>query len=154
MFGKKRKGNNSSDVQQNNQFEQNSVNVDVNRTANTGGAQPYQAQNTFYPNMQGFPQGFYGNPYPMNYSMPQQSTQYRQGGANFFSFNPTSYTEVAPILEKIKSRAVVLVNISKMPRDERVRIMDMISGAIYVLGGNITTVQDNMFSVTPPGSGE
>ena len=154
MFGKKRRDNSAGSVENRNETTAPNVDVNIGQTVDPR-AQQFSNQNTFYPNMQQYPQGMYAAPYNIGFGVPQAPVaQPRQNGAAFCNFNPTSYTDVAPILEKIKSRAVVLVNISKMPRDERVRIMDMISGAIYVLGGNIETIQDNMFSVTPPGAGK
>lgn len=62
---------------------------------------------------------------------------------------PREFAEAQPIVEHIKNRKPVLVNLEDTDKNEAKRIIDFISGATYALDGNMQKVSQQIFVFAP-----
>ena len=76
--------------------------------------------------------------------MPDTSGRYRM-----IIFRPSSYEETQGIIDNLKSRKPVVVNLDEIDVQVAQRILDFISGAVYALGGDIRKAARNIFLVVP-----
>ena len=58
---------------------------------------------------------------------------------------PYEFAEAQTIVEHIKNRRPVLVNLEDTEKDEAKRIIDFISGATYALDGNMQKKPANLY---------
>ena len=63
---------------------------------------------------------------------------------------PKSYEDVQAIVDHLRSRRPVVVNLEGAEQRVRVRILDFLSGAAYALGGLNQRVSDLIFLLAPP----
>ena len=66
-------------------------------------------------------------------------------------FTPNSYEEVEKIIDAIKAGKNAIVHLTELKTETAVRILDMLSGAIYALGGGIYEMGKNIFMFSPSG---
>lgn len=66
-------------------------------------------------------------------------------------FSPTSYAEVEEIIDAIKSGKNAVVHLTELKTETAVRVLDMLSGAIYALGGGVYEMGKNIFMFSPSG---
>jgi len=64
-------------------------------------------------------------------------------------FRPTSYDETQVVIDSLKSRKPIVVNLDEIDVAVAQRILDFISGAVYALGGDIKKAARNIFVVAP-----
>lgn len=64
-------------------------------------------------------------------------------------FRPTSYDETQDVIDNLKSRKPIIVNLDEIDVSVAQRILDFISGAVYALGGDIKKAARNIFVVAP-----
>ena len=64
-------------------------------------------------------------------------------------FRPSSYEETQSIIDNLKSRKPIVVNLDDLDIQIAQRILDFISGAVYALGGDIRKAARNIFVVVP-----
>lgn len=64
-------------------------------------------------------------------------------------FRPTSYDETQGIIDNLKARKPIVVNLDEIDVSVAQRILDFISGAVYALGGDIKKAARNIFVVVP-----
>ncbi len=74
-------------------------------------------------------------------------------------YHPVSYEDTQNIIDNLKSRKPVIVNMEELEIDCAQRILDFMAGAIYALNGTITKIARGIFVVAPNnydviGSGE
>lgn len=62
---------------------------------------------------------------------------------------PQDYSEAQAIVEHIKNKKPVLVNLEETEKSEAKRIIDFISGATYALDGNMQKVSQQIFVFAP-----
>lgn len=74
-----------------------------------------------------------------------------QSTAGFDVEVPKSQAEVQAIVEKVTNGKTIIVNVSGFNATDRVRALDFISGAIYVLRGKIQPLEGNLFILYPNG---
>lgn len=63
---------------------------------------------------------------------------------------PKSYEDVQAIVDHLRSRRPVVVNLEGAEQRVRIRILDFLSGATYALGGRNQRVSDLIFLLAPP----
>ncbi len=63
---------------------------------------------------------------------------------------PKSYEDVQPIVDHLRARRPVVVNLEGAEQRVRIRILDFLSGAVYALGGRNQRVSDLIFLLAPP----
>ncbi len=66
-------------------------------------------------------------------------------------FNPTCYEDVEDIINALKSGKSAVVHLTDLKTETSVRILDMLSGAIFALDGGVYEMQKNIFMFSPNG---
>ena len=66
-------------------------------------------------------------------------------------FDPTDYQDVAKMIDALKDGKNVIVHLEKLKTETALRIIDMLSGAIYALGGGVYEMEENIFMFSPTG---
>ncbi len=64
-------------------------------------------------------------------------------------FQPCSYEEAEAIIDNLKARKPVIMNLDELDRELAQRIIDFIGGAVYSLGGDLKKVARSIFVVAP-----
>lgn len=62
---------------------------------------------------------------------------------------PKSYDEATSICDDLKSRRIVVVNVSDLESKTAQRLLDFMSGASYVLNGELQEVEKNVYILSP-----
>ena len=68
---------------------------------------------------------------------------------NVVLFNPKNFDETTNIVETLKNRKPVVMNISELDKDLGRKIFDFCSGALYALDGHIQQVAKGIFILAP-----
>lgn len=66
-------------------------------------------------------------------------------------FDPTSYEDVEKMINALREGKNAVVHLEKIKKETAIRILDMLSGAIYALGGGVYEMEDNIFMFSPTG---
>jgi len=66
-------------------------------------------------------------------------------------FSPTAYTDVEIIIDAIKAGKNAVVHLTELKTETAIRVLDMLSGAIYALGGGVYEMGKNIFMFSPAG---
>lgn len=66
-------------------------------------------------------------------------------------FEPTSYEDVEKMIDALKDGKNTIVHLEKLKPEAAIRIIDMLSGAIYALGGGVYEMEKNIFMFSPNG---
>ena len=61
----------------------------------------------------------------------------------------TTYDETQSVIDNLKERKPIIVNLDEMDVQVAQRLLDFISGAVYALGGDIKKAARNIFVVVP-----
>jgi len=64
-------------------------------------------------------------------------------------YYPVSYDDTKNIIDNLKSRKPIIVNMESIDVAVAQRILDFISGACYALGGSVYKVSSKIFAVGP-----
>ena len=70
---------------------------------------------------------------------------------NVVVYTPKTYEDVQTLIDYLKRREPVVVDLSGINSDSAQRILDFMSGAIYGLSGSIHRINGNIFLLTPAG---
>lgn len=68
-------------------------------------------------------------------------------------YQPSSYSDTQSIIDNIKSRKPVVINLETLEYDVAQRVLDFISGALYALNGSIFKVSKSIFVLAPSNVG-
>ena len=63
-------------------------------------------------------------------------------------YSPDTQTEIEQILLRVKNGENVLLNLTNFSDDDRVRALDFISGALFVMNKTIKRVENNLFMIS------
>ncbi len=66
-------------------------------------------------------------------------------------FAPTSYNDVEKIIDTLKTGKNAVVHLDKLKTETMIRVLDMLSGAVYALGGGLYEMQKNIYMFSPSG---
>ena len=66
-------------------------------------------------------------------------------------FDPKSYDDVEKMIDALKSGKNAVVHLEKLKKETALRILDMLTGAIYALGGGVYEMEENIFMFSPSG---
>ena len=66
-------------------------------------------------------------------------------------FSPTSFDEVEVVIDAMKSGKNTVVHLTELKTETAIRVLDMLSGAIYALGGGVYEMSKNVFMFSPSG---
>lgn len=62
---------------------------------------------------------------------------------------PKSFDECPKLVDNLKSRKPVIINLEKIESDTARKIFDFLSGATYALNGNVQKIANNIFVFAP-----
>jgi len=62
---------------------------------------------------------------------------------------PRSYDDAQKLVDNLKQRKPVIINLEKLETDLARKIFDFLNGAIYALGGGVKKIANNIFIFTP-----
>lgn len=66
-------------------------------------------------------------------------------------FSPTSYKDVEIIIDCLKANKTAIVHLTQLKTETAIRILDMLSGAVYALNGGVYEMEKNIFMFSPSG---
>lgn len=77
------------------------------------------------------------------------SLQSAQKSSKVVLVEPRVYAEAQDITEHLTSKRAVIVNLQRIERDQGIRIVDFLSGAVYALNGDIQRIGTDIFLCVP-----
>ena len=66
-------------------------------------------------------------------------------------FQPQSYEDVEKIINALKAGKNSVVHLNELKPETAVRVLDMLSGAVFALGGGVYEMGKNIFMFSPAG---
>ena len=66
-------------------------------------------------------------------------------------FKPSSFEDVESIIVALKSGKTAIVHLTDVKHDTQIRVLDMLSGAIFALNGGVYEMDKNVFMFSPNG---
>lgn len=64
---------------------------------------------------------------------------------------PKRYDDVSKIIDALKEGKTPVVHLTDLKNETALRVLDMLSGAVYALGGGIYEMEKNVFLLSPTG---
>jgi len=71
------------------------------------------------------------------------------GGMKMIVYHPVSYEDTQSIIDNLKNRKPVIVNMEELELETAQRILDFLSGAVYALNGTMCKISRGIFVVAP-----
>jgi len=68
---------------------------------------------------------------------------------NIVVIEPTAFDECPKLVDSLKSRKPVIINLERIENDTARKIFDFLSGATYALTGNVQKIAQNIFVFLP-----
>ena len=94
-------------------------------------------------NLNGTEDGYY------NISEEDAIKEADKTGNKMILLEPRAYSESQQIVDHLKNRNTVVVNLKRVTSDQAKRIVDFLSGTIYAIGGDIQKIGGGIFLCTP-----
>ena len=66
-------------------------------------------------------------------------------------FAPKNYREVETIIDALKDGKTAIVHLTDLKTETAIRILDMLSGAVYAINGGVYEMEKNIFMFSPTG---
>lgn len=66
-------------------------------------------------------------------------------------FKPTSFNDVERIIDALRSGKNAIVHLETLKPETALRVIDMLSGAVYALKGGLYEIQKNTYMFSPSG---
>lgn len=79
----------------------------------------------------------------------EDAVETNEGGSKMILLEPRAYSESQQIVDYLKSRNAVVVNLKRVTSDQAKRIVDFLSGTIYAIGGDLQKIGGGIFLCTP-----
>lgn len=73
------------------------------------------------------------------------------GSGSIVRYAPTSFDDVAAIIDKLLTGEPVIVDVSAVSVATAQRVIDLMSGAIYAIDGNMSELTKDVYVFTPRG---
>lgn len=80
---------------------------------------------------------------------PEEALDSNERGSKMILLEPRAYSESQQIVDFLKSRNTVVVNLKRVTSDQAKRIVDFLSGTIYAIGGDLQKIGGGIFLCTP-----
>lgn len=80
---------------------------------------------------------------------PEEALDETNGGTRMILIEPRAYSEAQQIVDHLKNRNTVVVNLKRVTGDQAKRIVDFLSGTIYAIGGDLQKIGGGIFLCTP-----
>lgn len=85
-------------------------------------------------------------------ALPEKQHFNREEGSRPMQIRrPRSFADVEEIIDRFKDNLTVIVYVNELSDSTAMRVTDMLSGAIYALGGGMALLQKDMYIFTPDG---
>ena len=72
------------------------------------------------------------------------------GQSQLVLMKPERFETAAEIVDHLRSKRAVLINLETTPKDITRRLVDFLSGAAYALDGKVKKIAANTYVITPP----
>lgn len=66
-------------------------------------------------------------------------------------FRPTSFNDVERIIDALRAGKNTVVHLESLKPATALRVIDLLSGAVYALGGGLYEIQKNTYMFSPSG---
>ncbi len=66
-------------------------------------------------------------------------------------FSPTAFDDVENIIDALRAGKNAVVHLTELKTETAIRVLDMLAGAIYALGGGVYEMGKNIFMFSPSG---
>ena len=66
-------------------------------------------------------------------------------------FKPTSYNDIAKIIDALKEGKSTVVHLNELKQETALRVLDIVSGAVYALNGGVYEMEKNVYMFSPTG---
>lgn len=66
-------------------------------------------------------------------------------------FSPSSFDDVEIVIDAMRNGKNTVVHLTELKTETAVRVFDILSGAIYALGGGVYEMSKNVFMFSPSG---
>jgi cell division inhibitor SepF len=83
--------------------------------------------------------------------VPISAAPHKQGGFKVMVVEPRSFEEVQTIVDQMRARRPVILNLESLDKDLAQKILNFLNGAIYALGGETQRVAQGIFFFAPQG---
>ena len=80
---------------------------------------------------------------------PEEALKENDGNSKMILLEPRAYSESQQIVDHLKKRNTVVVNLKRVTSDQAKRIVDFLSGTIYAINGDIQKIGGGIFLCTP-----
>lgn len=80
---------------------------------------------------------------------PEEALQEADGSSRMILLEPRAFSETQQIVDHLKNRNTVVVNLKRVTSDQAKRIIDFLSGTIYAIGGDLQKIGGGIFLCTP-----
>ena len=71
------------------------------------------------------------------------------GGNKMILLEPRAFSEAQSIVDYLKARSTVVVNLKRVTPEIAKRIVDFLSGSVYAIGGDLQKLGNGIFLCTP-----
>ena len=76
------------------------------------------------------------------------ATRREQAEEDLKVYSPDTQTEIEQILLRVRNGENVLLNLTNFSDDDRVRALDFVSGALFVMNKTIKRIENNLFMIS------
>lgn len=83
------------------------------------------------------------------YNIKPEDTLDESGKSRMILLEPRAYSESYQIIDHLKARNAVVVNLKRVTATQAKRIMDVLNGAAYAISGDIQKIGGGIFLCTP-----
>lgn len=83
------------------------------------------------------------------YSVSPEEMLSEDGKSKMILLEPRAYSEAFQIIDHLKSRNAVVVNLKRVTPAQAKRIVDVLNGAVCAIGGDIQKLGGGIFLCTP-----
>lgn len=80
---------------------------------------------------------------------PEEALAENDGNTKMILLEPRAYSEAQQIVDHLKNRNSVVVNLKRVTSDQAKRIVNFLSGTIYAIGGDLQKIGGGIFLCTP-----
>lgn len=80
---------------------------------------------------------------------PAATAKFTSTGLKLVVTEPTGFEESPKLVDSLKARKPVIINLENLETDVARKIFDFLSGATYALNGNVQKVANNIFIFAP-----
>ncbi|MBE5742632.1 MAG: cell division protein SepF [Clostridiales bacterium] len=86
-----------------------------------------------------------------SYAPNRGAEDFSPASGNIEVFKPKSFDEVAKIIDKLLEGQPAIVHLTDVRETTAQRVIDLLSGAIYAINGNLCELKKDVYIFTPSG---